>query len=67
MLQRTIKPEEECLFYVIMLMHFPEQSGSVRAGLFLKEQDLFYRFTVNPLDSEIIPCGKIAFKNDAGN
>lgn len=62
MLQRTINPKEECLFYVIMLIHFPEQSGSIRAGLFLKEQDLFYRFTVNPLGSEIIPSGQIVFK-----
>ena len=62
MLQRTIQPKEECLFYIGMLFHVPD-NGSVRTGLVLKEQDLFYRISmVKQLDSALIPCGHIIFK-----
>lgn len=59
MLQRTINPNEECLFYIGMLLY--QASGTVRTGLVLKEQSLFYR--INLLDSALIPCGQIVFKN----
>ena len=63
MLQRTINPKEACLFYIAVLMHVPD-NGPVRAGLVLKEQDLFYRISIIPhFDSALIPCGHIVFKN----
>ena len=58
MLQRTINPKEECLFYIVRLANVG-YNGAVRAGLVLQEQDLFYR--INMLDS-LIPCGHIVFK-----
>ncbi len=59
MLHRTINPKEECVFYIAVLSH-RGYNGSVRAGLILKEQNLFYR--MNMLDPALIPCGKIVFK-----
>lgn len=59
-LQRTINPKEDCLFYVVMLIHVPN-NGPIRAGLFSKEQDLFYRMSIDPFGTEIIPCGQIIF------
>jgi hypothetical protein len=63
MLQRTINPKEACLFYIGAL--FTQGYGAARAGLVLKEQDLFYRIRgIAPdLDSALIPCGQIVFKN----
>jgi hypothetical protein len=75
MLQRTINPNEEYLFYVGVLRYKvsnqapatrqagPHQArGDVtRTGLVLKEQDLFYKISVD-LDSSLIPCGQIFFK-----
>jgi hypothetical protein len=61
MLRRTIKPKEECLFYVMMLNHVYDQNGPIRAGFFSKGKDLFYRIKIDPFDSQIIPCGEIAF------
>ena len=61
MLQRTINPKEACLFYTAVL--FYQAGGTARAGLVLKEQDLFYRISIaQQLDSELIPCGHIVFK-----
>lgn len=59
MLQRTINPNEACLFYIGML--FYNGGGVARAELVLNEQDLFY--SINLLSPAIISCGKIAFKN----
>jgi len=59
MFQRTINPKEECVFYIAALSRMP-YDGSVRAGLILKEQNLFYR--INILDPALISCGKIVFK-----
>jgi hypothetical protein len=56
MLQRTINPKEECLFYIVAISD--GYSGTSRAELVLKEQNLFYR--INMLDS-LIPCGHIVF------
>ena len=58
MLQRTINPKEECRFFVVTIS-VPGYNGAARAGLILKEQDLFYR--TNMLDS-LIHCGHIVFK-----
>ncbi len=59
MLQRTINPREACLFYIGVLFQGSKE-GVARAGLVLKEQDLFYR--INLLGSALIPCGQIVFK-----
>ena len=40
MLQRTINPKEECLFYIGVLF-LGESQGAARAGLVLKDQKLF--------------------------
>ena len=55
MLQRTIRPKEECLFYIGAL----PGAGS-RAALVLKAQGLFYRINIIP--DLLIPCGQIVFK-----
>ncbi|MBI2429560.1 MAG: hypothetical protein HYV29_12350 [Ignavibacteriales bacterium] len=60
MLQRTINSKEECLFYIAVLIY--QARGTARAGLVLKEQDLFYRISIDP-QSALIPCGQIVFKN----
>ena len=61
MLQRTINAKEEYLFYIGALSY--QSGGMVRAGLVLKEQDLFYRIGILPhFDSAIFPCGQIVFK-----
>jgi hypothetical protein len=55
MLQRTINPKEECLFYIGAV-----PGAGCRAALVLKEQGLFYRFSIIP--DQLIPCGQIVFK-----
>jgi hypothetical protein len=62
MLRKTINPKEECLFYIGAL--FNNQNGVVRAGLVLKEQELFYKIigSAGGLDSALIPCGHIILK-----
>ena len=62
MLQKTINPNEEYIFHIVTLTY--QASGTPRAALILKEQDLFYRMSVAPNGYGIIPCGKIAFKNE---
>lgn len=57
MLQRTINPKEECLFYIGTLFFCPA-NGPSRGELVLKEQGLFYRMN----DMEI-HCGQIVIKN----
>ena len=62
MLQRTIYPKEECLFYIALVFQTPD-NGAVRTGLVLKDQELFYRVSILwQLDSALIPCGQIVFK-----
>ena len=61
-LQRTINPKEEYLFYIPVL--FYEARGTTRTALVLKGQDLFFRISVSPdVDSKLIPCGQLVFKN----
>jgi hypothetical protein len=70
-LHRTIHPQEEFIFYVAAVRYQvppqasgtrqtrPHQGGGVlRTGLVLKEQDLFYRISVD-LDTVVIPCGQL--------
>jgi hypothetical protein len=60
MLQRTIDPNEECLFYVAALTY--QAGGRPRAGFFLKEHDLFYRFSLGAMiGGSLIPCGQMVF------
>jgi len=67
-LQRTIKPKEESMFYVILLSHLAtSDTGVGRTGLFLKEENLYYKLSIDSLTSKLIPCGRIAFINEAGN
>jgi hypothetical protein len=75
-LQRTINPKEECFFYVGVLRYDvldeaqgPRQpglrragGGVIRTGLDLKEQNLFYRISIDH-ESALIPCGQIVFKD----
>lgn len=63
--QRTIKPNEDAMFYVILLSHLaPTDKGVTRTGLFLEGQDLFYE--LEDLDSQsdkFVPSGSISFKD----
>jgi hypothetical protein len=61
LLQRTINPHEAFLFYVVMLIHVPD-NGPVRAGFVLKDGSLFYKVSIaGQLDATLFPCGEIAF------
>src|SRR5688572_15217399 len=54
LLKRTINPKEECLFYIVLLSLRYSVGGTVRAGLVLKGQDLFYRIRRGS-ESALIP------------
>jgi hypothetical protein len=56
-LKRTIPPKGSSTFYVVALSN-KGVGGTIRAGLSLKEQDLFYR-----VNDKEIRCGKINLKN----
>ncbi|MGK7390258.1 MAG: hypothetical protein ACNS60_07900 [Candidatus Cyclobacteriaceae bacterium M2_1C_046] len=58
--KKTIDPNEEHIFYVATLSY--QASGTPRAALILKDQDLYYRMSISPSGSGIIPCGKLALK-----
>lgn len=74
-LQRTVNPQEEFLFYTAVIQyrvhnHVPdtrrkklhqEGGGVTRTGILLKEQNLFYRISIDD-ESSLIPCGQIVFK-----
>jgi len=65
MFQRTIKPKEECLFYIVAIFYqtiaTPENRdrGGNRAELVMKGQNLFYKMSPT-IDSLI--CGQIISK-----
>lgn len=61
-LQRTINPNEEFMFYIALLLHVPDQRDVIRAGVVIEEQDLFYRISIDPFGPETIPSGQIVFK-----
>jgi len=64
-IQRTINPNEDCMFYVVLLSHFSSRDQVIRkTGLFFKEQELFYRLNIDASTSKIIPCGRVTFKNE---
>ncbi|MFS4418745.1 hypothetical protein [Maribacter sp. 2307ULW6-5] len=60
LLRTTIEPNQEHLFHMAALTY--KVGGTVRAGLVLKEQDLYYKLGVVPYGSGTIPIGKIDFK-----
>ncbi len=68
-LKRTINPKESSGFYVIMLCLVEGAHGTMRTGLSLKGQDLFYRIKVDGSKSNSkssdkeIHCGKINLKS----
>ncbi|MCK0189843.1 hypothetical protein [Arenibacter sp. F20364] len=64
-LKKTINPNEEHIFYIIVLSY--QAGGTPRGGLILKGQDLYYRMSIEPNGYGIIPCGQITFKNESGN
>lgn len=57
LLKRTINPKGSSTFYVVTLCNHGVD-GTIRAGLSLKEQNLFYRVNDKEID-----CGKINLKN----
>lgn len=62
MFRRTVRPKEECLFYVAVLFG-SGAGGVVRAGLVLEEQKLFYRISVSG-QSVLIPCGELVVRSN---
>jgi len=68
-LKRTINPKESSGFYVVMLSLIEGAHGTMRTGLSLKGQDLFYRIKIDGSKSnskssdQEIQCGSINLKN----
>ena len=59
-LQKKIKPNEDCIFYTAVFIHI-EGWGPSRAKFELKGQDLFYKISMGS-DTTMIPCGSLNFK-----
>lgn len=59
-LEKTLNPKEECLFYTPIFIH--QAQGTARTSFILKGHDLFYRVSIDPY-STVIPCGRIDFKD----
>ena len=64
-LQKTIKPNEDHIFYIVTISY--QAGGPARAAITLKEKELFYRISMGPYGPLEIPCGRIALKNKDGN
>lgn len=68
-LKRTIRPKESSGFYVVMLCLVEGAHGTMRTGLSLKGQDLFYRIKIDGSKSNTkssdkeIHCGSINLKD----
>jgi hypothetical protein len=68
-LNRTINPKESSGFYIVMLCLMEGAHGTMRTGLSLKGQDLFYRIKIDGSKSSSkssdkeINCGSINLKN----
>ncbi len=61
-LEKTVLPKSECLFYVPVL--FYQARGTTRAALVVKGHDLFLKISIAPeVDSTLVPCGKLVFRN----
>lgn len=68
-LNRTINPKESSGFYVVMLCLIEGAHGTMRTGLSLKGQNLFYRIKLDgsksnsKSDDKEIQCGSINLEN----
>ena len=68
-LNRTINPKESSGFYIVILSLIEGAHGTMRTGLSLKGQDLFYRIKIDGSKSNTksndkeINCGNINLKN----
>ena len=62
--QKTLAPQEDCLFYVVAFFYqtntgeWNQERGGNRAGLVLKGDELFYHM---PPQVEMLRCGKVTF------
>ncbi|HEY0654124.1 MAG TPA: hypothetical protein VGD65_13390 [Chryseosolibacter sp.] len=63
MIRKQIAPKDDFLFYVVMLVH-QGGGGPARAGLVVRDQNLFYKFNGMGAQFEpmLIPCGSITFR-----
>ena len=61
-LHKTIDPNQDFMFLVGLLVHVPDQRGTIRAGIVLEEQDLFYRVSIEPLGTKLIPFGQFVLR-----
>lgn len=57
-LKRTINPKESSAFYVIALSSIKKVGGTMRTGLSIKEQNLYYK-----INDKEIQCGSINLEN----
>jgi hypothetical protein len=57
-LKRTINPKESSAFYVVILSSIKKVGGTLRTGLSLKGQNLYYK-----INDKEIQCGNINLKN----
>lgn len=64
-LRRTIKPQEDWFFYVMIIPNskpnVPTKGGGTRTELILKDSKLFYEVRLDD-ESLSIPCGDLVFK-----
>lgn len=59
-LERTLNPKEEYLFYIPIFIH--QAQGTARTSFIVKGHDLFYRVSIDSY-STLIPCGRVDFKD----
>ena len=60
--KKTILPNEDYIFYVVLLSHLaPRDQGVSRTGLFLDGENFVYRLTIDSSNSTLIPCGQIRY------
>lgn len=59
-LQRMMPPNNEFVFYTVMLSY--QARGTPRAEFVMKEDELFYKASIAPLGSTLIPCGQIVLE-----
>jgi len=59
-LQKTIKPGEEHIFYTVAISY--QAVGPARTEIILKRKKLLYRITMGPYGPLEIPCGEVAIK-----
>lgn len=55
--RRTIQPREEFVFYTVMLAY--RAGGTPRTEFVLQGRELYYKASVEPLGSAMIPCGRM--------